>query len=93
MRFLWLVVFVDTPTGDQCGPPSTIYSARRTPLRGRLRFDSLRSSSRRRPRKGDTEWKENNLQKRFYTPLNAALIIAGALRCSKILVVKEGAFA
>src|ERR1035437_4199882 len=45
------LVFVDTPTGNQCGPPSTSVRGG-SPLRGAAALGSLRSPSLRRPPKG-----------------------------------------
>jgi len=62
---LLLDVFADTPTGNQCGPPSTSFSRaeRHHPSGVRLRsarYAHLRSAS---PRRGDDGWKKDNLQK------------------------------
>jgi hypothetical protein len=60
-----LDVFADTPTGNQCGPPSTSFSRaeRLHPSGVRLRsarYARHRSAS---PRRGEDGWKEDNLQK------------------------------
>ena len=64
-----LDVFVDTPTGNQRGPPSTSFprAGRHHPSGVRLRsarYARLRSAS---PRRGDDGGKKDNLQKEFYT--------------------------
>ncbi len=59
-------VFVDTPTGNQRGPPSTSF-ARAEQLGVRLRstrYARLRSAS---PQMGEAGGKEDKLQKQFYT--------------------------
>ena len=68
-----LVVFPDTPTGNQLGPPSTSFSRteRLHPSGARLRsarYARLRSAS---PRRGGGEGKKDKLQKDFYTPLDS----------------------
>jgi hypothetical protein len=65
----WLDVFVDTPTGNHCGPPSTSFSRaeRFHPSGVRLRsarYARHRSAS---PRRGGSGWMKYNLQKVFYT--------------------------
>jgi len=76
-----LCVFVDTPTGNQYGPPSTSFSKKQHPW-GAAAFGSLRSPSlRRTPRvfggaaaslllRGELSHRsqQSNLQKDFYTP-------------------------
>jgi hypothetical protein len=65
----WLAVFVDTPTGNQYGPPSTSFSRAecRSPsgvwLRS-ARYARLRSA---KPRRGTGGAKKDNLQKQIYT--------------------------
>jgi hypothetical protein len=64
-----LDVFVDTPTGNQLGPPSTSFSRaeRLHPSGVRLRsarYARLRSAS---PRRGGGGGKKDKLQKDFYT--------------------------
>jgi hypothetical protein len=66
---LWLDVFADTPTGNQCGPPSTSFSRveRLHPSGVRLRsarYAHLHSAS---PRRGEAGGKKDKLQKQFYT--------------------------
>ena len=65
----WLDVFVDTPTGNQGGPPSTSFprAERLHPSGVRLRsarYARLRSAS---PRRGEDGGKKDNLQNQFYT--------------------------
>ncbi len=62
--------FRDTPTGNQCGPPSTSFSRaeRLHPSGVRLRsarYARLRSAS---PRRGGGGGKKDKLQRDFYTP-------------------------
>jgi hypothetical protein len=59
----------DTPTGNQCGPPSTSYSRAERPYPSGVRLRSARyarlhSAS---PRRGKDEGKKDNLQKENYT--------------------------
>src|SRR6266704_3317060 len=72
-----LDVFRDTPTGNQCGPPSTSFSRaeRLHPSGVRLRsarYARLRSAS---PRRGGGGGKKDKLQKEFYTPKRSILPI------------------
>jgi hypothetical protein len=60
------LVFVDTPTGNHLGPPSTSFGGG-SPLLGAAALGSLRSPSLRRPQKGLGRTKQTNLQKHFYT--------------------------
>src|SRR5208282_6465977 len=67
-HLVWFVGCVgNTPTGNQCGPPSTSFSraGRLHPSGVRLRSARLRSAS---PRRGGGGGKKDNLQKDFYTP-------------------------
>jgi len=63
--WLWLlVVFGDTPTGNQYDPPSTSFSrAERLALSG-VRLRSARYAS---PRRGQGGGKKDKLQKQIYT--------------------------
>ncbi len=59
----------DTPTGNQCGPPSTSFSLAKRPYPSGVRLRSARyarlhSAS---PRRGKDERKKDNLQKENYT--------------------------
>jgi hypothetical protein len=65
------LVFVDTPTGNHLGPPSTSFGGG-SPLRGAAALGSLRSPSLRRPQKGLGRTKQTNLQKHFYTGFSGA---------------------
>jgi hypothetical protein len=69
-----LAVFVDTPTGNQLGPPSTSFSRapRCHPFGGRLRsarYARHRSAS---PRRDGSAKTKGILQKDFYTPRRAS---------------------
>jgi hypothetical protein len=74
-----LDVFRDTPTGNQCGPPSTSFSRaeRLHPSGVRLRsarYARLRSAS---PRRGGGGGKKDKLQKDFYTPSARLFAVLG----------------
>jgi hypothetical protein len=60
-------VFVDTPTGNQHGPPSTSFWNEQHPL-GAAPFGSLRSPSLHRTQRVFGQGTQSNLQKDFYTP-------------------------
>ena len=64
-----LEVFADTPTGNQCGPPSTSFSRAERPYPSGVRLRSARYARLHsaEPRRGKDEGKKDNLQKQFYT--------------------------
>jgi hypothetical protein len=82
---LSLVVFRDTPTGNQLDPPSTSFSraGRLHPSGVRLRsarYARLRSAS---PRRGGGGGKKDKLQKDFYTPNSLHLVDSEPLAIMK----------
>ena len=67
---LMLDVFGDTPTRNQCGPPSTSFSrAPLSPLRGSAALGSLRSPSLRLTPEGWGRRKERQITERVLHPL------------------------
>src|ERR1035437_1803540 len=76
-----MLVFVDTPTGTHCGPPSTSVRGG-NPLRGAAALGSLRSPSLRRPPKGvgqnkAKQFTETLLHRQKELPFPAALLASG----------------
>jgi len=66
---LMLDVFADTPTGNQCGPPSTSFSrAPLHPFGDRLRCGSLRSPPLRLTPKGWRQMEERQFTERLLHP-------------------------
>ena len=70
----------DTPTGNQCGPPSTSFSLAKRPYPSGVRLRSARyarlhSAS---PRRGKDERKKDNLQKENYTDAQGEM---GPMQC------------
>jgi hypothetical protein len=68
---LLLDVFADTPTGNQCGPPSTSFSRAELPppLRGSAALGSLRSPSLRLTPEGWRRREERKFTERLLHPL------------------------
>jgi len=63
--WLWLlVVFGDTPTGNQYDPPSTSFSRAERLAPSGVRLRSARYAS---PRRGQRGGKKDKLQKQIYT--------------------------
>src|SRR5579875_100033 len=84
MLWLMLDVFGDTPTGNQMWPALDQFFARGAPLplRGSAALGSLRSPSLRLAPEGQRRRNKDNLQKQFYTPLEAAFLLSVSVSMS-----------